>query len=107
MTDQYIACSKTVAARELAGETIIMSTVDSTLFCLNETATCIWRAADGRTPLSEIVERHVCQEFEVSPEQAYRDAIELVEDLAGRGIMILSNQPIEDTSQKAMNSRLA
>ncbi len=34
---------------------MIMSTVDSTFFTLNPVATVIWQAADGRTPLSEIV----------------------------------------------------
>jgi hypothetical protein len=94
MTGKYIARSSAVAARELGGEMIIMSAADSTLFSLNEAATLIWQAADGRTPLSEIVERHVCQEFDVSAEEAYRDAAELAEELARHGILLLSDQPI-------------
>jgi len=93
MKDVYISRSTTVAGRELAGEMIIMSAVDSTLFSLNETASLIWQAADGRTPLSEIVELRICREFEVLPEEAYRDALEMVEELAGCGILQLSDQP--------------
>lgn len=96
MTDKYIARSCSVAARKLGSETIIMSAVDSTLFSLNETAGFIWHAADGKTPLSEIVELHVCQEFSVQPAQAYRDAAELVEQLARLGILLLSDRPIAD-----------
>jgi len=93
MNDRYISRSLAVAARELGGEMIIMSAVDSTLFSLNETATAIWRAADGKTRLSEIVDQHICAEFEVEPEQAYHDALELVEDLARLGILNVSDQP--------------
>lgn len=93
MNDKYIVRSTAVAARELGGEMIIMSAADSTLFSLNETATVIWRAADGKTRLSEIVDRYICHEFEVEPEQAYRDAMELVEDLARLGILHVSDQP--------------
>jgi hypothetical protein len=98
MSDKYIVRSTAVAARELGGEMIIMSAVDSTLFSLNETATAIWRAADGRRRLSEIVNHHICPEFEVEPEQAYRDALELVEDLSRLGILHVSDEPTSQPS---------
>jgi hypothetical protein len=94
MTDKYLTRSTAVAARELGGEMIIMSAVDSTLFSLNETATVIWQAADGRTPLSEIVELYICKEFDVEPEQAYRDAAELAKELASHGLLLLSDEPV-------------
>ena len=98
MNDVYISRSTAVAARELAGEMIIMSAVDSTLFSLNETASLIWQAADGKTPLSEIVELRICSEFAVVPEEAYRDAVALVEELAGHGILHLSAQPVLEST---------
>jgi len=94
MSDKYIARSTEIAARLLDGEMVIMSAVDSTLFTLNETATAIWNAADGVTPLREIVEQKVCQEFEILPEAAYQDVLSLVEELAQRGILLISDQPI-------------
>jgi hypothetical protein len=80
----------------LGGEMMIMSALDSTLYSLNETATAIWQAADGRTPLSEIVERTVCAEYEVAPQDALQDAEELVRELASHGILRLSDQPIAE-----------
>lgn len=94
MTPKYIAHSRAIAARKLGDEMMIMSAVDSTLFTLNEVATAIWQAADGKTPLSDIVEGTICREFEVVPELAYRDAEALVNDLAGHGILLVSEQPI-------------
>lgn len=94
MNPKYIARSSAIAARKLGGEMIVMSALDSTLFTLNEVATVIWQAADGKTPLSGIVEETVCREFDVEPELAYRDAEALVNDLAGHGILVVSGQPI-------------
>ena len=96
MNPIYIARSNAVAAREMAGEMMIMSATDSTLFSLNETATLIWQAADGQTSLAEIVEQRICQEYHVEPEVAYQDAEELVEELAHLGILVLSDQPVRN-----------
>jgi len=78
----------------LGGEMMIMSGRDSTLFSLNEVASAIWQAADGKTPLQEIVERAVCAEFDVTPDQALEDARELVRELAAQGILKVSEEPI-------------
>ena len=80
----------------LGGEMMIMSAQDSTLFSLNETASAIWQAADGRTPLAEIVERVLCSAYEVAPDEALRHAEELVRELAERGILRVSEEPIAE-----------
>jgi hypothetical protein len=92
-TTTYVSRSHSVAARELAGEMMIMSATDSTLFSLNETATLIWNAADGKTSLREIVENKICPEFDIDPETAYRDAESLVSNLVSLGILQLSSEP--------------
>jgi coenzyme PQQ synthesis protein D (PqqD) len=102
MNDIYITRSNAVAARELGGEMMIMSATDSTLFSLNETATLIWQAADGKTSLAEIVENRICQEYNVEPEVAYQDAEDLVEELASLGILMLSDQPVRNTQLEVM-----
>ena len=94
MNQKYIARSSAIAARKLGDEMIVMSALNSTLFTLNEVATVIWQAADGQTPLSDIVQKTVCEEFDVEPELAYQDAEALVNDLAGHGILLVSEQPI-------------
>jgi hypothetical protein len=90
----YVARSPRIAARMLGKEMLVMSAQGSTLFTLNPTATILWQAADGSTPLDEIVERRICAEFEVKPEDAMRDAEELADKLAKHGILLISEQPI-------------
>ncbi len=92
----YVARSPRIAARMLGEEMLVMSGQSSTLFMLNPTATILWQAADGATPLDEIVERRICSEFEVNPEQALRDAEALAEDLAKHAILLISEQPISE-----------
>lgn len=79
---------------------LVMSGHDSTLFTLNPTATILWQAADGATRLEELVERHICSEFEVGPEEAIQDAEVLAEDLAKHGILLISEEPISSISRE-------
>jgi hypothetical protein len=105
MPETYIARSTAIAARMLGGEMMIMSALDSTFFTLNEVATVIWQAADGNTPLSEIVERRVCGEFEIEPEVARRDAEQFVSQLSEHGILLVSNRPIQEPKPGSREAR--
>ncbi|HYL16182.1 MAG TPA: PqqD family protein [Terriglobales bacterium] len=105
MSEKYIARSSAIAARMLGGEMMVMSAVDSTFFTLNEVATAIWQAADGHTPLSEIVADKVCEEFDVDPAVAERDAEQFVEELSHHGILLVSERPIENPSTSLQEAR--
>jgi len=94
MSEQYIARSSSIAARTMGAETMVMSALDSTFFTLNEVASVIWEAADGKTPLSRIISERVCRNFEIDADSATRDALEFVEELAKHGILLVSEQPI-------------
>ena len=105
MAEKYIARSKAIAARLVGGEMMVMSAVDSTFFTLNEVASAIWQAADGRTPLSKIVTGKICQEFDVDPEQAQRGADRFVDELSQHGILLVSDQPVVEIDFSASPER--
>src|ERR1035441_6086534 len=101
MSETYISRSSAIAARMLAGEMMVMNSADSTFFTLNQVATAIWQAADGRTPLREgppplreIAREQVCEQFDIEPEQAQADAEQFVAELSSHGILLVSNQPL-------------
>ena len=99
MSDKpYVARSAMIAARVLGDETMVMSATNSTLFTLDAVATLIWEAADGATPLEEIVKKKVCAQYDVPLEVALKDAEVLVEQLAGHGLLLLSDRPIAPSS---------
>lgn len=105
IAEKYIARSSAIAARLVGGEMMIMSAVDSTFFTLNEVATVIWQAADGRTPLSDIIAGKICQEFEVDPDQAGRDVEQFVSELSQHGILVVSEQPIPNSPASPPGAR--
>ena len=90
----YLARNKSVAARLLGDEMMLMSGKDSTLFSLNPVASIIWNAADGVTPLDEIVANRICPEFDIAADQALRDAETFARELAGHGTLQVSDEPI-------------
>jgi Coenzyme PQQ synthesis protein D (PqqD) len=90
---RYVSRSTAIAARMLGDEMMVMSATNSTLFTLDEIATIIWEAADGATPLEEIVAKKVCTQYDITPEVALQDAQVLVEQLAEHGLLLLSDQP--------------
>ena len=95
----YIRRSPDVAARMIGDELMIMSARDSALFSLNETAALLWQAADGSTPLSEIVERQICTGFDVDATTALRDAVAVATELAGHGILQIAPTPLPEQPQ--------
>lgn len=101
---RYVARSTKVAARMIGDEMMIMSGRDSTLFTLNGTAAILWDAADGVTPLEDIVTQRICGIFDVERAAAIRDAEELIEQLAGHGLVLLSQAPLVEGAG-AENSR--
>jgi len=94
MSEKYIKPSRDIAARMLEDEMFVMSIRDSRVYSLNATASAIWEAADGATPLREIVARTVVENFEVDAETAYQDALALVEELVQEGILLIADHPI-------------
>jgi hypothetical protein len=91
----YIARGTDIAARRFGDEMMIMSGKDSELFSLNETATLLWQAADGVTPLAQIVKQQLCAAFDVDADTALRDAEQVAAQLASHGILRVSDQPLE------------
>ncbi len=89
----YVAKATKIAARMLGDEMMIMVAPDSTLFTLNEVASVIFNAADGATPLDEIVAERICSEFDVELDVALKDAERVVKELAGHGVLLVSDQP--------------
>jgi hypothetical protein len=95
MNEIYVARADRLAARRLENDTLILCPDDSGLFVLNELGTAIWEAADGRTPLTAIVEQVICRDFEVDAITALQDALEFVEELRQQHILQVSDGPFQ------------
>ena len=72
----FITRNPRLAWREIGGETVIISPEDSQVHELNETASLIWKHAEGKK-LQEVAER-VSSVYEISVEAARADIDALV-----------------------------
>lgn len=81
-----------VAARTIDGEAVIVSPENAMLHTLNGTGTLIWELADGRADLDAIA-RRLAQVFEVTPEDARRDAAAFCRELVEKRLLELTDRP--------------
>jgi len=78
-----------LAWREVDGEIVIISPEDSQVHELNETASLIWKYADGIRSCDEIA-AELAAEFDVALEAARADAAELIEALEEKRLLLVA-----------------
>jgi len=82
---------KELVTRSISGETIIVPVeghvgdLDS-IYTLNEVGSTIWALIDGQNSITRIVEA-VCREYEVTPQEARQDVVELIDSLEAAGLV--------------------
>ena len=81
--------------RNIAGETIIVPVRGnvgdlSSIYTLNEIGTKIWELVDGTKSVEQIVEA-IRNAYEVTPEEAEKDAFEFLDALEEIGLIVRGN----------------
>ncbi len=95
MLDEYVKKNdEKTAYRTIDGEAVVVNLKDSTFHTLNPVATFIWEQADGQTKIDQMIE-NICQEFEVDWDTAKKDCLEFLGEMIGRGLVVLSQNPVE------------
>jgi hypothetical protein len=95
MLDKYVVKNnEKTAYRIINGEAVVVNLKDSTFHTLNPVATFIWEKADGQIKTKQIIEE-ICQEFEVDWDTAERDCLEFLGELVNKGLVVLSQNPVE------------
>jgi predicted transcriptional regulator len=80
-----------LAWREIDGEAVIISPEDSHVHELNETASLIWKNADGKHDLDEIAAA-IVEAYDVPVVVAQADVRELITTLSEKGLLTISNR---------------
>lgn len=78
--------SEQVTWKALEGESVLLHLETGVYFTLNETGTAAWELFDGATSLAAIGEA-LCARFDVLPEQARQDLLELTHTLLDEGLV--------------------
>lgn len=77
------------AWRIIDNEAVIVSPLDSEVTILNEVGSLIWKLMDGFRDTEQLV-KDLCQEYEVSVEEARKDIEEFIEDLSNKRLLTIS-----------------
>ena len=83
------------AWRKIAGETVIVTPIDSYMHTLNDPGAFIWSKATGDQTVREIVDELV-GEFDVDEKTARADAVEFIRDLMDKDMFSLHEPDDED-----------
>ena len=76
--------------RQLGDELVIVRPSDGLVTVLNGVGAIIWQAIDGERTISEIA-RLVCEEYDVTQQQAEGDIVDLMNQLEGEGLVVLED----------------
>jgi adenine specific DNA methylase Mod len=93
MLDKYVAKDNENTAYLIIEEEAVVIK-DNIFYGLNSVANFIWKLADGKTKVEQIIEK-ICQEFEVDWHTAEKECLEFLNDLISHHLVILSQNPVE------------
>jgi hypothetical protein len=91
--DSYPVPNAGVVGRIVDGEAVLVLSEQGQVKVLNEVGARIWTLADGTRTLRDIAAA-ICAEYDVDPAQAEADVLEFVGQLAERGIVSFSGEPV-------------
>jgi len=80
MEARYLKRSEEYIWRDIGGEVVILNDEGTQVCLLNKTAAHIWTLLDGTKTLEEIAV-HICERFEVGPDEAREDVQDFVQQL--------------------------
>ncbi len=81
--------SPATASRVFSGEAVVITPGENMLRMFNAAGSRIWELADGSHTVDEIVAALV-DAYVVEPEVARADVESFIEDLAGKGLLVLA-----------------
>lgn len=93
--DKLLVRHPHAAWRPIAGETVIVTPIDSYMHTLNDPAGFIWQKSDGDFTVRQVVEG-MCKEFDVDEETARRDCLEFLQELMEKDMVTLHDPEAEE-----------
>lgn len=77
-----------LAWRTIDGEVVILKIKSTTYYSLDTVGSVIWTSLDGVTLTRDALLEKVLAEFEVAPETAEKDLVELLDDLLREELLL-------------------
>lgn len=88
--DSYINRSQRAAYRVIDNEAMVVTPGSNKLYVFNLVGSRIWEMANGEIGIREMA-KAICEEFNVTYEQALKDAIEFAEEISRKGLLEINS----------------
>jgi hypothetical protein len=88
-----VVSSQQVSGDLLDGEVAILNLSDGVYYGLNDIGGRIWSLIQQPKTVSDL-KATLLQEYDVDPELCYRELLDLLQDLANRGLVVVNNDPV-------------
>jgi hypothetical protein len=95
MLDSYHRYRDDVVCRVLDKESVLLDLSSGSYFTLNEVGALVWQNLDGLSPLRSVIPKLMAL-YDVDPETAEQDVLELVEDLLRERLIEQQETPFLD-----------
>ncbi|MCC6975523.1 MAG: PqqD family protein [Anaerolineae bacterium] len=84
--DSTIMISPDAVYSDIEDEVVILNPTNGEYYGLNPVGALVWKLAQSPVKVSAVRDA-ILDSFEVSPEECERDLLELLEDMAGQGLI--------------------
>ncbi len=105
MLEQYVWQSRSVAARVIDGQAVVITPADSVLHTFNATGTWLWERIATPVRLGDLLEA-VTREFEVDRSTAERDLLRFFESLSAKGLVKMASSPAGEDEHPSMGEQV-
>jgi len=95
--DTAVAVPSRVRAREVGGEAVLVDLAGGTYYALDEVGTAIWQRLAAGATLGQARDA-VVERFEVEPDCAWSDLVDLVRDLLAHALVTVQGAEPGDPS---------
>lgn len=88
--DARLTLAADVIATAIPGETVILDPTGDKYFSLDGVGPRVWELLQASTTMEDVVVRLI-DEYDVDPDVCERDVRQLLDDLVGRGLVVVSD----------------
>ncbi len=104
MLEQYVWQNRSVAARVIDGQAVVITPADSVLHTFNATGTWLWERVASPVRLVDLLQE-VVKEFEVDRDAAEKDLLRFFESLNAKGLVKIASSLSEGDERAAMGEQ--
>ncbi|HEX3007867.1 MAG TPA: lasso peptide biosynthesis PqqD family chaperone [Bacteroidales bacterium] len=91
-TDSIVQRNPKLIANQMDGEIVMMSVENGEYYGLDEIGSRIWELIESPVSVDQLI-NSLMTEFDVNHEECLNDTLEFLEDLRGKDLLLVINEP--------------